>query len=1303
MLEASLQRYSLVVVALLAMLLRTAEAQSLQMSQALQTLHMALHRDHDQHLMACVHKVLMLAWTTPNKPTTRNDPQCGTTEKCLALLTLEQSGAFKEPKDVTMIIAKLTHCIRLALLKEVHARAENDQSYDQEVACLTLKRWYTEKNNSPFARLRSLQHRASAISFETMGLPQIWWKDRTSWKSMLYKGDELHLDQVCNMFADMEAKLVDTWENKILGGLPLHDHHEDATISDDLTNKDVGYSFLSDPRNPGFKQRCDRLLRAIVDERGTFKDFLLEREGALTWNQSALRGWLRDYSELQRLLLLRVEMLSGAPGRGTELTAMTYRNTKTRTTRNLVMMGDHLVILCQYLKTTALTGHDKLIPHALDAVTSDVLIQDLTFARPFAEIAASQCFGYDPEIGSLYRNFLFVNFNRLFTTDDISSFMRQSSLPHLSFGLTVSTWRHVQTAWKRKLGCTTEDVIETERSDTIEALQAGHSRATENRLYGLSVQALANTAEDVLPLYLDASITWQRHCKTFPSGSVSCYKQGRSFSFDHTMQSSSTAKESRNVMPKVDDIAQAVADKLLPTLSHLVSSAVDDALAKLHGGNKGKGKGKGRASTPPPEDIHSEKEEARLAVVSERSSRSDSDPRQHGESSKGESLMFSDVLLHIHALVLSATATMFAPPSREPTSARALDGGGMERSALGAMRTLLDEPLATWRSEQQREAMMAVLACKTDVIAVLPTGGGKSMLAIVPSILEDARVTVLIVPLNSLLMDYEHRLQRMNVPFQVFGQQQESLSIMHNLVLVSADRALLPTWRSALLLLSQKKTIARLVFDEAHIPLTASGYRSVLQDIYKLRFLPVQLVLLSATLPPAFIPEVRSSYNLVPDTIVVRQPTDRPELLYTLKKLPGSVGQLQEKAIEIVHAAMDTWARQDRGLIFVNNIPAGLALTAQVNALLYVGDKETMSDAERREAYQTWLQRDYGIMVATTAFSTGNDHPHVRLVIHLDRPFDMVEFVQGQGRAGRDGRPALCCVLVPEQTHKPSGAATSLQNTNRMAMYDHLYTHGLARCLRYGITAFMDGVGIRCRGDATFPERQPCEVCEHDQQVTDLITPPPSHPSVATVPAPVSIHEEDSSKERSNSAFAIAAHQTIHTIKRKEHTIMHRAEMIQRALQSLVGSCSLCAILTVGHTTSGPSLHALYHCPHLAGGGTCSTWNDYLEWRKLLRYSSKHHKKICFMCHVPQLHDSLHPTFIRADQRGQPCEFADIIAPATFGVYHSASLKEQAQRHFGCRWTGLTMFAQWLMGRPKEGTESNLLELFLWCMRCRGQ
>jgi hypothetical protein len=160
-----------------------------------------------------------------------------------------------------------------------------------------------------------------------------------------------------------------------------------------------------------------------------------------------MRVWLWNYAKMHQLLLLYAEMLSGAPSRGMELTTLTYCNTKTYPTQGLVMLGNHLSILCQYTKTMVLTRQDKLIPHALDAVTSDILIQDLALARPFTKIAAHTCFPGQCQVTELYQDH---SFNRLFTSKDLSIMMAKHSLPHLNYSLTINPWRNIQIAWKHK-------------------------------------------------------------------------------------------------------------------------------------------------------------------------------------------------------------------------------------------------------------------------------------------------------------------------------------------------------------------------------------------------------------------------------------------------------------------------------------------------------------------------------------------------------------------------------------------------------------------------------------------------------------------------------------------------------------------------------------------------------------------------------------------------------------------------------------------------------------------------------------
>lgn len=539
--------------------------------------------EREARLVSCIHTMLLKAWTTTWKKEEKGSLIADPTEACLALLTLNPDGSFKEPKNVTMIIAKFEYCMRLTFLREIRSRAARGGTHGEPAACDELSPWFTEKTYSTFARLRSLQHRASAIAYDTMGLPNIWWTDTDTWESMRYKGNLINFTDVCQILRDTEESLVDTWENKVLRGLDLRVDHAD--LADDLSNKEVGYSFLSDPRNEQFQDRM-RLVRAVVEGKGGFSDFLSQRQGEIIWNNAMLRDWLQDYADLERLLLLRAEMLSGAPSRGSELTSMIYRNTQARNTRNLMIFGQHVTLLCQYSKTSSLVGNDKLIPHGLDAVTSDILIQDLAMARPFAQIAARLC-SHSQEAVQLYKDQLFMNYGKTFTSQDLSSVMAKFSLPRIQFSLTINPWRHIQTAWKRKFKCAVDDVLEVDKEEDVEALQAGHTRATENRIYGLSTQSLAGAAEDVLPLFLQASTTWQERCQTKPGGLGLSYKQARS----DTFQKHPPDTPARNVMEFtpaiIEQVAERVVQRLTPMLDMIMHTIT--ALGESH---KDKGKGK---------------------------------------------------------------------------------------------------------------------------------------------------------------------------------------------------------------------------------------------------------------------------------------------------------------------------------------------------------------------------------------------------------------------------------------------------------------------------------------------------------------------------------------------------------------------------------------------------------------------------------------------------------------------------------------------------------------------------------------
>ncbi|KAI6103645.1 hypothetical protein F5141DRAFT_1217274 [Pisolithus sp. B1] len=398
-----------------------------------------------------------------------------------------------------------------------------------------------------------------------MSLPCIWWMDSQSWSSLTYKGNPITFSDICLIFQDMEEKMVNIWENKVLRGLKLRVDYEH--ILDDPSEKSMGYSFM-----------------AVVNGQGGFSRFLLRQEDELVWNQATLCGWLQDYAE----------MLSRAPSRGSELTAMMYHNTQARDTHNLMVFGKHLTLLGQYSRMTTLTSRDKLIPHALHALTSNLLIQDLALAHPFAKITAKICFGDDKEA---------------FTSDDLSAVMAKHSLPRVQYALMINPWCHIQTTWKHKFKCVMEDVVEMDMEDDIDSLQAGHTCATKNQVYGLSTHSLAAAAEDVLPLFLQVSTGWQEQCQVMPGGSGLPYQQARSHFFipktsatitataTATTTANTTATSQHNLLMScamdnatVDKIAAQMTEHLAPMLTSLIQGLTTKSSTPAQGQGKGKQK-----------------------------------------------------------------------------------------------------------------------------------------------------------------------------------------------------------------------------------------------------------------------------------------------------------------------------------------------------------------------------------------------------------------------------------------------------------------------------------------------------------------------------------------------------------------------------------------------------------------------------------------------------------------------------------------------------------------------------------------
>lgn len=206
-------------------------------------------------------------------------------------------------------------------------------------------------------------------------------------------------------------------------------------------------------------------------------------------------------------------------------------------------------------------------------------------------------------------------------------------------------------------------------------------------------------------------------------------------------------------------------------------------------------------------------------------------------------------------------------------------GDWEEEEALDALRRLVNNPTATWTSPLQRDTVMTVLNTTSDVLAVLTTSSGKSMLPLIPALLENNLLTVLILPLKSLVTDYKRKLEAMAVPYLHYtGSNIPRGHCTPNLVLVTVDMARQDHWIQWIGEVDCVKHVQRFCFDEGHYPLTDANFRGSVRNIYTVRSLPRQLVVFTGTLPPKSEPTIKEMFLLHESVKVFRSTsTNRPE------------------------------------------------------------------------------------------------------------------------------------------------------------------------------------------------------------------------------------------------------------------------------------------------------------------------------------------------------------------------------------------------------------------------------------------
>jgi ATP-dependent DNA helicase RecQ len=297
-----------------------------------------------------------------------------------------------------------------------------------------------------------------------------------------------------------------------------------------------------------------------------------------------------------------------------------------------------------------------------------------------------------------------------------------------------------------------------------------------------------------------------------------------------------------------------------------------------------------------------------------------------------------------------------------------------------------------------------------DVLALLPTGGGKSVCYQVPGMCMDG-ICIVISPLIALMKDQVHQLHKRGITAAaVFsGMNNRALDIVFENAVQGAYKFLYlsPERLQTDLAIERIKRmqVNLLAVDEAHcISQWGYDFRPPYLEIAQIREqLPgVPVMALTATATLRVVADIQERL-LFPKVNELRQSFLRTNLSYSVLYEPNKI----EKAIEVLKRVPGTAIvySRSRG---ETKVVAGMLQAQGISADFYHAG---LTLDERSKKQEDWINNKTRVIVSTNAFGMGIDKPDVRLVVHLALPDSLEAYFQEAGRGGRDGKKAYSVLL----------------------------------------------------------------------------------------------------------------------------------------------------------------------------------------------------------------------------------------------------------------------------------------------------
>ncbi len=309
---------------------------------------------------------------------------------------------------------------------------------------------------------------------------------------------------------------------------------------------------------------------------------------------------------------------------------------------------------------------------------------------------------------------------------------------------------------------------------------------------------------------------------------------------------------------------------------------------------------------------------------------------------------------------------------------------------------------------KQEEIVNAALEDR-DVLAILPTGGGKSVCFQVPAMMREG-IAIVVTPLIALMKDQVQNLNDRGIKALCVnaGMNRREVDLALNnaaygdfkFLYVSPERIGTRLFRSY----AQVMNVSYIVVDEAHcISQWGYDFRPDYLAIGKLReIVDAPVIALTATATPAVADDIMERLGFE-QKCLIKSGFERPNLSYIVRQCEDKLGQLLNICANVPGTGI-VYVRSRRR---AEELAAFLAANGISSSFYHAG----LGQDSRSDRLERWKKDDIRVMVCTNAFGMGIDKPDVRFVVHFDVPDSPEAYFQEAGRGGRDGKRSFAVLL----------------------------------------------------------------------------------------------------------------------------------------------------------------------------------------------------------------------------------------------------------------------------------------------------